>query len=260
MLWYKTLFFKSWVETRWRFLIGLALLICSAIGVVLTYPQVAKLLPLASSIRADGELGRRIREAAEIQRTYSGYVWSQWFRQDFPQMWTIFAVLLGTGSAISQTSGGGALFTLSMPVSRTRLLAVRAATGYAQLLLLAFVPSILIPLFSPAVGQTYSLLNALVYSALLFIGGEVFFTFAFFLQTEFTDIWRPMGIALSVAAVIGLSVSAFPEASRYSPVGVMVGEDWFREGHLPWRGLLICVAASALMLYGAARNIARHDF
>ena len=52
-------------------------------------------------------------------------------------MWTLFAVLLGTGGLLSQASGGGALFTLSLPVSRNRLLGVRAATGLAELLVLA---------------------------------------------------------------------------------------------------------------------------
>jgi len=42
MLWY-----KSWLETRWRFLIGLVLLMIVAAGTVFDYPAVAKLAPLA---------------------------------------------------------------------------------------------------------------------------------------------------------------------------------------------------------------------
>ena len=42
-------------------------------------------------------------------------------------------MLLGTGGLLSQAIGGGALFTLSLPVSRERLLGVRAATGLAEL-------------------------------------------------------------------------------------------------------------------------------
>ena len=43
MLWY-----KSWLETRWRFLIGLVLLVCSAMFIVLAYPRLIQLLqPLA---------------------------------------------------------------------------------------------------------------------------------------------------------------------------------------------------------------------
>jgi hypothetical protein len=101
MLWY-----KSWLETRWRFLIGLALLVCSAAVVVFTYPKVVKLLPLVPSLDVSGEIGRRIREAAELSREYRGYVWSQWFRQNLAQTWTLFAALLGTGGLSAQTSGG----------------------------------------------------------------------------------------------------------------------------------------------------------
>ena len=138
MLWY-----KSWLETRWRFLIGLALLMLLRLRHrARRIPKCMKLLPLAPRVDLSGELGRRIAEAVELSRSYRGYVWSQWFRQNMPQMWTLFAVLLGTGGLLSQASGGGALFTLSLPVSRNRLLGVRAATGLAELLVLALVPSL----------------------------------------------------------------------------------------------------------------------
>src|SRR5437899_6912286 len=79
MLWY-----KSWLETRWRFLIGLGLLLCSAAATVFTYPQVLKLIPMVPT-NAGGPLGQRIREAAELSREYRGYVWSQWFRENLSQ-------------------------------------------------------------------------------------------------------------------------------------------------------------------------------
>src|SRR5260370_29538358 len=135
MLWY-----KSWLETRWRFLIGLVLLMCSAAATVLAYPKVMKLMPLVPTLALSGEIGRRIKEAAELVRDYRGYVWSQWFRQNLTQTWTIFAVLLGTGGLLSQTSAGGALFTLSIPASRHPPLGGRAVPGLAELPGLALVP------------------------------------------------------------------------------------------------------------------------
>ncbi len=144
MLWY-----KSWLETRWRFAIGLAILILSAVGTVLAYPRVVKLLPLVPSVVDSGEVGRRLLEIAALSRTYRGYVWAQWLRQNMTQMLALFAALLGTGGLLSQSSGGGAFFTLSLPVSRDRLLGVRAATGLAELFALAFIPSLVLPLLSP---------------------------------------------------------------------------------------------------------------
>jgi ABC-2 type transport system permease protein len=255
MLWY-----KSWLETRWRFVIGLVLLTCSAGGTVLAYPRVMQLLPLMPAVDAGGELGRRIREAAELAREYRGYLWSQWFGQNLVQMWTVFAVLLGTGGLLSQSSGGAALFTLSLPASRNRLLGVRAATGLTELMVLALIPSLMIPLFSPVVGQTYGVASALVHALCVFVGGAAFFSLAFLLSTVFGDLWRPLLIAFSIAAVLALCGQVFPELARYSIFAVMSGETYFRSGALPWPGLLASAVLSAAMLYIAAMNIARRDF
>ena len=255
MLWY-----KSWMETRWRFLIGLAVLMLSAASTVLIYPEVVKLLPVVPKPDLSGEIGRRIAEVMELSRDYRGYVWSQWFMQNMPQMWGLFAVLLGTGGLLSQASGGGALFTLSLPISRNRLVGIRAATGLAELLVLAFIPSLLLPILSPAVGQTYGIGDALVHSACMFTAGAVFFSLAFLLSTVFSDVWRPLLIVLCLAMVLAIFEQFFRDLSRYSLFRVMSAEVYFRGGGLPWLGLFASAAVSVAMLYAAARNIARQDF
>jgi hypothetical protein len=255
MLWY-----KSWLETRWRFVIGLALLMFSAAGAVLAYPRVMSLLPLVPTFQVGGELGRRIREAAELMRDYRGYLWSQWLRQSMMQMTTLFAALLGTGGLLSQGSGGGALFTLSLPVSRHRLLGVRAATGLAELLALAIVPPLLLPVLSPAVGQTYAVQDALVHGACLFVAGAVFFSLASLLSTVFSDVWRPILIVCFAAIALAICEPFVPVLSRHSIFSVMNGEVYFRRAGVPWLGLLASGAVSAAMLYAAIRNVARQDF
>jgi hypothetical protein len=255
MLWY-----KAWLETRWRFAIGLALLMLSAVAAVIAYPRVMQLLPLVPAVRAGGELGRRIREAADLMRDYRGYVWSQWLRQSMTNMLALFAVLLGTGGLLSQASGGGTLFTLSLPVSRNRLLGVRAATGLAELAALAFVPPLLLPLLSPAVGESYGIGDALVHGACFFVAASVLFSMACLLSTVFNDVWRPALIVCGLAAALGISEPFLGGASRYSLFGVMDGEMYFRGGGLPWLALLVSAAVSLAMLYAATRNIARRDF
>jgi ABC-type transport system involved in multi-copper enzyme maturation permease subunit len=255
MLWYKT-----WLETRSRFLIGLALVVLTSAGAVFAYPKVMQLMPLVPTVDVGGELGRRIREGAELMRDYRGYVWSQWIRQSLSNLETLFAVLLGTGGLLPHSSRGAALFMMSMPVSRTRLLATRAATGLAELLAMAIVPLLLVPLLSPSVGQRYAIGDAAVHGACLFVAGAVFLSLAILLSTMFNDVWRPLLLACGVAIAIGLAETAFLDGSAYGIFSLMDGEGYFRTGRLPWQGLLAGVAISAALLHGAVLNFARQDF
>ena len=153
MLWHKV-----WLETRSRFGIGLALLFILAAGSVFEYPVASRLITQADgSPVTNGPLGRVVADALAVQRDFRGFVWWQWHRQNLTQMWTLFAVLLGSGGLLSRGVSSGVLFTMSLPVSRNRLLGVRAATGLAELLVLAIVPTLLIVVLSPVIGERYSL-------------------------------------------------------------------------------------------------------
>jgi hypothetical protein len=176
------------------------------------------------------------------------------------QMLALFAALLGTGGLLSQASGGGALFTLSLPASRDRLLGVRAATGLAELLALAFLPSLVLPLLSPAVGETFSLVDVLAYGTCAFFAAAVLFSMASLLSTVFSDVWRPALIVCALAACVGIAEPFLGDYSRYGLFGLMDGEMYFRGTGLPWLGLLASAAVSAAMLFAASRNLARQDF
>lgn len=251
MLWY-----KSWLETRWRFFIGFALMLLSVASTVLTYPQVMKLLPLVPT-NVPGEIGRRIQEAAELSRTFPGFVWSQAFRQNLANLATLFAVLLGTGNFLSRSSG--ALFTLSLPVSRQRLVAVRAAAGLLELSALAVIPSLGLPLLAPMVGASYGVGEALLHGLCLFVAGAVFFGIALLLSTFFSDPWRPLLSALAIACVLGFA-DAVVKVPAWSVFGVMSGETYFRSGTVPWGGLAVSAVVATALAYSAAVNLARRDF
>jgi hypothetical protein len=247
--------YDAWRQTRWRFFGGLALMACSAVATVLVYPRVRVLLP---TVPADGggELGQRLREAAELASSYRGYVWSNAFRQNLSRLATLFAVLLGTGFL---GRSQGALFTLSLPVSRHRLLAVRFALGLGELLALALVPALLVPLLSPAVGATYDTGSALAHGACLFVASAVFLSLALLFSTLFDDRSRPLLAALAVAVALAL-LDPLLRAPGWSLYAVMSGESFFRSGRLPWPGLVASAVASAALYYGALVKLVHRDF
>jgi hypothetical protein len=250
------LWYKAWLETRWRFLVGLAVMACSAAATVLFYPQVRALVPLAPTDAA-GELGRRVREAAELARTFRGYVWSHGFAEDLSQMGTLFAALLGTAGMLGPS--GAPLFTLSLPVTRHRLLAVRCAVGLGELAVITFVPALLVPLLSPSVGAGYRPAEALAHGACLFVGTSVVFSLAVLLSAMSDGPWAPLLGTLAVAAALGVA-DRLLQTPSWSLYGLVSGETLFRTGRLPWAGLLAGAAASALLLLASAVRLDRRDF
>ena len=253
MLWY-----KAWLETRWRFLIGLALGAGFCAMIVLAHPAL-------KSVQVDlSQVPEAFRQVAEeglaLTATYRGYVWSQWFGKNLLNVWTFFAVLIGVGGVVTESSRGSALWTLSLPVSRGRLLGVRAAVGALELLALALVSSLLIPLLSPAVGESYGFADVFVHSLLAFAAGLVFYGLSLLLSTIFNDQLKPIIVGLGIA--FGLSiVSLFSKrVAEYSVFKVMSGESYFRDGALPWAGLAACLALAVLMFFLALRVLERRDF
>jgi hypothetical protein len=254
MLWY-----KAFLDTRGRFLIGLVLLPCAAIFMVLTYPRLAALLPAVSGIDTSGTLGRQIDEAIALSREYRGFVWSQWFRQTPTSTGALFAALLGTGG-LAASASNGTLFMLSLPATRMRLMAVRAGSGLAQWFALAIVSSLAIPLSSPAIRESYPVAAALAHGVCLFAGGAMIYSLALLLSTMFGDLWRPWLITLAIAMPVAFAEQVAQSASGIGLSPVMSGEQFFRTGQLPWGGLAFAVTTSTVLLYLAARNFERRDF
>jgi len=251
MLWY-----KAWLETRLRFFIGLGLLLFMACGVTFEYRAVQQLMPLARSMQNDGSmLGRVIQQAVAIESTYRGFVWYQWFRQNLSQTWMLFALIIGTGGLSPHR---GALFTLSMPVSRARLVGVRAGTGLGELFVLALVPSMFLPLVALIGNQHYAMGDAIVHALCVFFGGSAVFGLTVLFSTEFGDAWTPAILSGVVITVLGL-MEFVPPLEPYGLFHTMAAESYFRGDGLPWAGLAGSAVAAALLLYAAAHNLRRRD-
>jgi ABC-2 type transport system permease protein len=252
---------KVWLETRWRFISGVVILTLLAGGKVVEWVATSHLLPTidASVIsgNASGIVGAAIRDAIEVQKDFRGFIWYRGFRDNLTGIGIFFVILLGCGGLVSESSKGSAMFTLSLPVTRRQLFTARAGVGLAQCLALAMLPPLMFPLLAPAIGQQFSLLDALAHGLCLFGVGALFFGLAAYLSTIFADIWRPLVVAVAIACFTAVVSFAVPQIDVFS---VMNGETYFRTGSLPWTGLLTSAVIATALLYGAAETLERRDF
>ena len=257
MLWH-----KAWLETRWRFISAIVILTILAGSSVFDYLATRRLLPQLASTTASpaaesSGLAAAIREAIEVQKDFRGFIWYRTFRDNLSNMGVFFAILLGCGGLMSESSKGSALFTLSLPVTRKQLLSARTGVGLAQLFAIAMVPPLVIPILAPSIGQQFSIVDALAHGICIFFVGAVFFSLASFLSTLFADIWRPMPIAVGIACAAALTSFVVPQLAIFS---VMSGESYFKTGSLPWAGFLTSAVIATALLYSAAETLERRDF
>ena len=248
----------AFLETRWRFLIGLVVLPVTAAFVALGYPQA---VALGGSVTAtpDTALGRELATAMEMVKRYDSYVWWEWFQKNGAQGAAFFAVIIGTGGLLSQT-GAARLFTLSLPVSREQLLGARAAAGLGQVLALTLVPATVIVLVSPVVAHTFPARDALVYALCAFAGAAVFFSLAFMLSSMFSNVWAPALLALCAGPVLRALDESTGGSGGFSLLQMMRGESYFNGHGLPWPMLLVSAAISSALIYAGVRLMSRQDF
>jgi hypothetical protein len=243
---------KAWLDTRTKFLVVLAVLVVIAVGNVFGWVQVQAILPNVSVSGGSRVVADAVNEALEAERTFRGYIWNNWFAGNFKNCLVLFAALLGSGSTLSP-SGRGMLFSLALPVLRSRWFAARAAIGLVELFALALVPSLVIALLAPAVNESYSLADAMVHGLLAFVVGSVFYALAMLASAIFDDLWRAM--LLTVVAAIALAVVEYGLPTVSGLFAAMSGRTYYYDGTLPWLGLIVSVALTLALLYAACLGV-----
>jgi ABC-type transport system involved in multi-copper enzyme maturation permease subunit len=244
------LIYKNWLETRWRFLAALVLLSAIVVYAVLR----------SGSVIHDREA---FRPGEHI--IYAQYIWIMLYKGHLQALWILSTVMLGMGGLWRERASGVAAFALSLPVSRRRLVLVRAAVGAAEAIILALVPSILIWLFSPLADKSYPLAEALLHSILFVGGGLVFYglglLISHLMQGEFSV--PALSLGLCLVSYIAFQVLRF---KTFNPFDLMSGKyyldpnTFLLRGTLPWIPLFIFVLLLCVTIFISIRIAQSRDF
>jgi hypothetical protein len=238
MLWY-----KAWLETRSRFLV--ALCGSTALCAYHVYAGNREALPDTALSYYNHVL-------------HSGHA-------ELCLLWVLSVTLLIMGGLLREKAAGAAALTLSLPVSRTRLMAVRICVGLIQAIALAIFPWCAMLIVATATGKCYSVSQAWFHVVLLLGGGLIVFGIALlvssFVEGEYTAPIVSLGIVLAMG---------FLFADR-SPQGTnpIVALDGFRYldrsthllvGPIPWMRLATNVCITAALILASLRAMNRREF
>jgi ABC-type transport system involved in multi-copper enzyme maturation permease subunit len=249
MLWY-----KAWRESRIRFLLSAAVLVFLSVGLM---------------YRA--RTGFPPSERPDLP--YSAWVWANIYGNLNPTVFIILTMILGLGGLQRERPVGTSAFTLTLPVTRFYLVAVRAVTGLVQVLILSLIPALLIPTLSPIIArQSYPETQALQFALLFVSWGAVAFGIGFLWSSLFSGEFTGTALCVITPVVYKIFAENNSTLQRYpatnyanfmsgfrmpyvhSPVKVLI------DGPLPWGNLLILALVTLAFIACAARVTCYQDF
>jgi ABC-2 type transport system permease protein len=235
------LWYKAWLETRSRFLTSLATLtIFCAVFV--------------------GHAQGLIRP--EWKTDYNRLLFVT--QQFVVIMWILAVVLLGMGGIVREMAIGTSSLTLSLPVSRARLLGIRVGMGVLEAIALAVVPWTAIFLVSSLSRMPILITQVGFYVLLLIGGGSAYFAMAVLVSSLVEGEYTAPAVAFGLVLLTAIVFDAW---LRHFNLWRLVTGDFYIDRHtyllswpFPWRGTLASVSAAVLMLLTSIRVIERREF
>jgi len=238
MLWY-----KAWLESRTRFLIALAGI--TAIASDSIYRQVKDALPTSGM-------------------SYYYFVLHN-CHQFLALLWVLAVTLLMMGGVVREKAVGASSFTLTLPVSRRRLMWTRIAAGLAETVTLAIVPWSLMFAIACTAGKPLSIEQALIHVTLMLAGGLFFFATAVLCSSLLEGEYTAPLVAFGVIAAVAFTLND-PPLRNYSPwhmifaTNLLDRKQQLLSGPIPWPVIAGTVAVAGGMLVVSVKVVERREF
>jgi ABC-2 type transport system permease protein len=244
MYWY-----KCWCEVRVRVLIGMATMAAACIFIV--YYQ------------------HPMRFQSDEPSTYATYIWKTVYNSFGRDLFVILTIALASGGLLQERASKTLGFTLALPVSRRRAIAVRATVGYLGVVAMALTPAVVIPLLSPYAGVHYAAAQAMEFSLLFACTGAAIYglayLLAYFMEGEYSAMLVTVPALMAYGALLQLPwLHRVPMLDIFK---VMNGEDmpFFNEtqhlitGSLPWLTLTVMLCVAGSFVLAACRRMGQRD-
>jgi hypothetical protein len=166
-----------------------------------------------------------------------------------------------TQPAFQATKGlhGSMYFTLSLPVSRLRLFAVRASLGWLEMMGgIALICGGIWALLQ-RFGESRTPLEMGEYSVVLIVFATAIYAIPVLLSTFLDDQWRVFGSAFCIGGLLWLSERSFVPTSLN--IFRALGPDSPLLTHvMPWTAVAGAIALAAILLFAAVKIVQGREY
>lgn len=248
MLWY-----KAWLETRARFVTSLATLTLFC----------AVFVHHALWVTNSGRFG--IAQGLTRPQWKADFYRLLFVSQQYVViMWILAVVLLGMGGIVREGANGTSSLTLSLPVSRARIMGVRIGMGILEAIALAVLPWTTIFVVSSLSRMPILISQVGFYVLLLIGGGLAYFAMAILVSSLIDGEYTAPAIAFGLVLLTAIVFDAW--LRPYNLWRLVTGDfyidrhTYLLSAHFPWLGTLASISAAALMLLASLKVIERREF
>ncbi|MDE1176663.1 MAG: hypothetical protein PW789_08645 [Edaphobacter sp.] len=183
-----------------------------------------------------------------------------------PTLLLVACAMIGGSGIVTQPSlqaskglHGSTLYTLSLPVSRVRLLLVRAGVGWLEIVGVAAVLCTTLWALTPALREAATPREMAEYAVTLIACGSTLYGISVLLATFLDDVWRTWGTMMVSAGLWWMSlhvpvpetVNIFRAMREGSPVLAHT---------MPWAAMGFSVALGAALLLAATRIVQAREY
>jgi ABC-2 type transport system permease protein len=239
MLWY-----KSWLETRSRFLLSLL-----------------NIVALCSFSVNHGNEGAMPYTKLEYYFAvlHGGH-------SMLCMLWVLAVTLLAMGGLLREKAVGTAPFTLALPVSRARLIAVRISVVLGEAMALVIVPWMAMFLIGTLNGKTHSVQQAFFHMVLLAGGGVAFLGAALLISSLVEGEYTAPLVSFGVLIGISVLLSSSSSLQVYSPIEFIRGTEFLDRhtrlltGPIPWMRVGVNVLIGSVLVALSAKSVQARDF
>lgn len=180
-------------------------------------------------------------------------------------LWMICVFLAAAGivtqQSIQAAKGlhGSTLFTLTLPVSRFRLLAVRAGLGWLEMIVaIGWVCSLLWFLF-PAIRNGSTPAEMVEYAVVLIVCGSFFYCITVLLSTFLDDLWRVWGSFMCYCAFWWL-IFRIPAPKSLNIIVAMQDASPLLAHTMPWPAMAFSLGLAAVLLFASLKVVQAREY
>jgi len=251
------LFYKAWLESKVRFLAGLA----SMIAVCALYIRLRPILiPDWIGDLQNPHMPGRPKWLYLGVHDLNFYAWHFLYENKLQQAWVLFVILLSFGGLAREKQIGTSTFSLGLPVSRRRWFLTRMLVSAAQSLVLALTAVVAVTVACWSIHEPYRTALIFAHCLLIAAAGTVFLAFGALFSTVIRGEHAALPVTLIVLGVPYLYIQEYvreaaPNAwvHRIDVSHIMAGPPLLTWATVPWFGLAVSLGLTICLLIIALR-------